>query len=61
MANPGTVYLKDYKPSPYLINRTELLVELYEDCAIVSSRLHLSRNDTSGEGLPLELHGQELE
>ena len=28
-ANPGTVYLKDYRPPAYLINRTELHFELH--------------------------------
>jgi aminopeptidase N len=60
-ANPGTVYLKDYRPPAYLINRTELHFELHEDCAFVSSRLHLLRDNSVAEGRSLELHGQELE
>ncbi len=58
---PGTVYLKDYRPPAYLINRTELHFELHEDCALVSSRLHLMRDGSVAENTPLELHGQELE
>ncbi len=60
-AKPKTVYLKDYRPPAYLINRTELRFELYEDCAIVSSRLHLLRDDSVAQSNSLELHGQELE
>ena len=41
-AKPGTVYLKDYRPPAYLINRTELSFDLQEEDVVVSSRLHLS-------------------
>ncbi len=60
-AKPGTVYLKDYRPPAYLINRTELHFDLREDCAIVDSRLHLLRDDSVAQNVSLELHGQELE
>lgn len=59
-AQPGTIFLKDYRPPAYLINRTELTVQLFEDYALVSSRLHLLR-DPAADGYALELHGQELE
>ncbi len=58
---PETVYLKDYRPPAYLINRTELHFELYEDFAIVNSRLHLLRDGSVANNASLELHGQELE
>ena len=35
-AQPGTVYLKDYRPPAFLINRTELHFDLYEDHALVT-------------------------
>ena len=60
-AKPGTVYLKDYQPPAYLINRTELHFELQEDYALVSSRLHLLRDGSVAQGESLELHGQNLE
>ncbi len=60
-AKPGTVYLRDYRPPAYLINRTELHFDLREDCAIVDSRLHLLRDHSVAENASLELHGQELE
>ncbi len=60
-AKPETVYLKDYRPPAYLINRTELHFDLREDCAIVDSRLHLLRDPSVAENVSLELHGQELE
>tara|TARA_R110000823_G_scaffold132777_7_gene261280 strand:+ start:5233 stop:7890 length:2658 start_codon:yes stop_codon:yes gene_type:complete len=60
-ANPPTIYLKDYRPPEYLINRTELHFELHEDHAIVSSKLHLLRDPAVAPETPLELHGQSLE
>lgn len=60
-AKPTAVYLKDYRPPAYLINRTELHVELYEDCAIVSARLHLLRDNSIARDASLELDGEELE
>lgn len=58
-ANPGTIYLKDYRAPDYLINRTELHFDLREEETIVTSRLYLLRS-AAGE-VPLELHGQGLE
>jgi aminopeptidase N len=58
-ANPGTIYLKDYRPPAFRIRRTDLHFELGEDRAVVSSRLQLERNE-KGDG-PLELHGEQLE
>ncbi|NCF18627.1 MAG: aminopeptidase N, partial [Haliea sp.] len=60
-AQPGTVYLKDYRPPAYLINRTELHFDLYEDHALVTSRLHMLRSSESEGIAGLELHGQDLE
>ncbi|MEM9256880.1 MAG: aminopeptidase N [Pseudomonadota bacterium] len=60
-ANPKTIYLKDYEPPAFLIDRTELHVELYEDHALVSSRLSLRRNPDYLGRPPLVLDGQELE
>jgi aminopeptidase N len=60
-AIPTAIHLKDYRPPAYLINRTELHVELYEDCAIVSSRLHLLRNSSIARTASLELDGEDLE
>ncbi len=58
---PVTVYLKDYTPPAYLINRTELHFELYEDCTLVSSRLHLLRDDAVAENASLQLQGLDIE
>jgi aminopeptidase N len=60
-AHPGAIYLKDYQPPGYLINRTELHFELGEEQTIVSSRLYLLRDPRAGAEVPLELHGEGLE
>jgi aminopeptidase N len=58
-ANPGAIFLKDYRAPAYLINRTELHFDLGEEETLVTSRLHLLR--ASAEPASLELQGQELE
>ncbi len=60
-AKPGTIYLKDYQPPLYWIDETELDFELYEDHALVTSRLHLHRNEELDAQEALTLHGQGLE
>jgi len=60
-ANPVTIYLKDYKPPAYVINRTDLHFELHEDCAIVTSSLYLLRDSAVAQNDSLELHGEEME
>ncbi len=60
-SNPDAVYLKDYQPSAYLINRTELHFDLLEDCVIVSSRIHLLRISAPAETASITLNGEEME
>ncbi len=60
-ANPGTIYLKDYRPPEYLIERTELHFDLREDYTTVTATLQLRRDPATPPGTPLELSGQELE
>ncbi|GAB3271051.1 aminopeptidase N [Parahaliea aestuarii] len=60
-ARPSAIYLKDYRPPAFLIERTELAFDLHEDRAIVEATLHLRRNSGVGAGEALVLHGQELE
>jgi aminopeptidase N len=62
-AQARTVYLKDYRPPAFLVERTNLHFELFEDCALVKSTLTLRRNNDSGDELENEalvLHGQQL-
>ncbi|WP_027949523.1 aminopeptidase N [Haliea salexigens] len=59
-AQPRAIYLRDYQPPAFLIERTELAFDLHEDHALVTACLHLRRNAGAGKQA-LELHGQELE
>ena len=72
MSNDTTIYLKDYQPPAYVINRTDLCFELetsvindngQRDIAtIVKSRLEILRNDAAiHSDKVLRLHGQELQ
>ena len=42
-AAPQTVYLKDYKPTAFVIGRTNLTFDLYDDRAVVTANLAISR------------------
>lgn len=55
---PKTKYLKDYTPSRFLIPKIDLNVELYEEHAIVHSKLSISRNGKHSD--PLKLDGEGL-
>jgi len=58
---PETVYLKDYRPCPFLVDEVELFVDLFADRALVRSRLHCRRNPLAGPGnAPLTLQGRDL-
>ncbi len=61
-AQASTTYLKDYQAPVFLIDRTDLHFDLYEDHAIVSSRLTLRRNEAipDNHGSTLVLHGHHL-
>ncbi|MFP3921465.1 MAG: aminopeptidase N [Dichotomicrobium sp.] len=59
---PRTIYLKDYKPSPYLIEHVELDVSLAPENTRVRSRLSVAPNPaTQAPNGPLELKGEQLE
>ena len=60
-AQPGTIHLKDYRPSAYLVDTTELCFRLWEDHALVEARLRLRRNPEAQSESGLLLHGEELE
>tara|TARA_R110002072_G_scaffold113605_3_gene243145 strand:+ start:2076 stop:4733 length:2658 start_codon:yes stop_codon:yes gene_type:complete len=60
-ADPVSIFLKDYQSPAYYIGRTELHVELWEDCAVVTSRLHLLRDGSVAKGESLELQGEDME
>jgi aminopeptidase N len=57
-----TVYLSDYRAPDFLIDETQLIVELFEHETLVSSRLKLRRNLAANTlQAPLVLHGRALE
>ena len=60
-SQPKAIYLQDYKTPDYLIDRTDLSFDLYEDHAMVTAVLSIRRN-SGQDGLPdLVLVGDELE
>jgi aminopeptidase N len=59
---PKTIYLKDYRPSSFLIDDVFLEIDIFEDHTIVSSRLKMHKSPVhKEEKLNLELKGEELE
>jgi aminopeptidase N len=60
-AQPAAILLRDYQAPAYLLERTELQFQLYEDHAVVDSRLQFHRNADLPAAAPLQLHGEELE
>ncbi len=59
---PETIYLKDYKVPPYLIDRVKLYVDIYDQETYVSAWLDIRKNPKSIETQPkLILDGVELE
>ncbi len=60
--NAKTIYLKDYLPPDYLVDRVELSFDLADEATLVTSRLALRRNpEAQGVNPPLELDGEGLE
>ena len=56
-----TVRLADYRPAPYLLERTDLTVQLFADHTLVQARLAFSPNPAASALGPLELQGVDLE
>jgi len=62
----ATVHLADYRPAPYLLDRTDLTVRLHDDHASVEARLAFAPNpaaegpDGRSSPGPLELMGVDL-
>ncbi|MDA8418992.1 MAG: hypothetical protein M0Z90_08180, partial [Desulfobacteraceae bacterium] len=57
---PQPVFLKDYRPFPFIVSTVELQVSLHEDHALVSSTLAVQRWEGYGQE-PLRLDGRGLE
>ena len=56
-----TVRLADYRPAPYLLERTDLTVQLFADHTLVQARLAFSPNPAASALGPVELQGVDLE
>ena len=60
-ASPGTIYLKDYQPSVYLIDNVKLHFNLHETHTIVTSTLNVVLNENNQvKDKTLVLDGQNL-
>ncbi len=60
-AQPGNIYLKDYRAPRYLIDKTVLRVEIRQDDTVVLATLEMRRNpDTNDRETGLVLDGQGL-
>lgn len=57
---PQTVYLKDYRPSSYLINTVDMQVDLYEDETKVNTVLSVQLNPQIKIQTPLILNGEAI-
>jgi aminopeptidase N len=58
---PQYIYLKDYEPSPYLIEATELDIQLRPAATAVKARLSVVRNPAvANANAPLVLNGETL-
>ena len=61
-AQPRTLYLKDYQPPAFLIDRVMLDVDIRAEDTIVRATLSVRRNPAAADRkAPLELDGDELE
>ncbi|MFV0278417.1 MAG: aminopeptidase N [Parahaliea sp.] len=60
-ARPSAIFLKDYRPPAFLIERVELRFDLHEDHALVDARLSVRRNPSVPAEDALVLQGQDLE
>ncbi|WP_148862261.1 aminopeptidase N [Marinobacter fonticola] len=58
---PQTIYLKDYKVPPFLVDHVDLRFELFEEGARVYSSMEIRRNPDAERGQALELDGEGLE
>ncbi|MES9898154.1 MAG: aminopeptidase N [Sedimenticola sp.] len=58
---PKTIYLKDYLPPEYLVDRVDLHFDLGEKETRVVSKLTMRRNPAGQRGAALRLDGEQLE
>lgn len=62
MQTPKTIFLKDYKPSDFVVNSVSLTVDIQEHFTIINSVMELKkRAELRGQRLNLELNGEGIE
>ena len=59
-ASPRTVYLKDYTPPDFLVDRIDLLIELDEQATRVTATLAMRRRSGARRAAVLSLDGEQL-
>lgn len=57
---PRTVYLKDYRPSDFLVDTVHLYFDLHEEETHVKTILNLQRNPEGNATAPLALTGEAM-
>ena len=59
---PKTIFLKDYKPSPFTVDTIHLSVDIHSDYTTVTSLMHLKKlPEFRGKAVNLDLNGEGLE
>ncbi len=58
--NDETIYLKDYAPTPYIIEKVELEVDVAPETSRIRALLTISPREGTAPGTPLTLDGDEL-
>ncbi len=62
MKNPEPIYLKNYRPAAYVVDRIHLELDIFDEHTTVTSRLELKRHEQQLAGpVELELKGENLE
>lgn len=56
-SQPKAIFLKDYQPPAYWIDKTDLVFDLHEDYALVTTALSMRLNESQGEASALVLAG----
>src|SRR6185436_4042586 len=59
--NAKAIYLKDYSPPPFLVERVDLCFRMDEDACLVHSLLRVKRNPAASRAVNFELDGHGLE
>lgn len=62
MQTPKTIYLKDYKPSDFIVESVSLTVDIGEKFTVISSMMDIKKRlELRGQKLNLELNGEGIE